>query len=438
MDFNSLVLSGDASAIMAGIVGVLALLLIVRGIDVRLVLFAAALVIAALCGKALNVFDVFLRTMGDGKVIGPICSAMGFAFVLRHTGCDQEMVRLLMKPLRKKTWLLIPGGCLVGFITNSAITSQTASAAAVGPILVPLMLAAGFSPVTTAATLVLGCSAGGALLNPGEPDIVNIYLNSGSKVHEVINAIALPNIAALITAVIIFEILTRKTRRHAQSMQFPDRGQKISLVKALLPPLPVAMVFLFMPSFNLFPWFSAWYPDGLPISHAMIFSTILAMVLFRKELNQLTKNFFEGLGYGYTNVISLIITATCFIEALKIAGLIDALVRGIHGSGFWGYISSLVSTMSLAILSGSGTAPSVAFSKAVLPPLIQAGADISYAIDVGAIGAIGANLGRTMSPVAAVVIFASVLTNTTPQEIVKKVAVPLLCGAVVALVLIAL
>src|SRR5882762_9078286 len=88
----------------------LAMVCLVRGIDVRLTLFAAGLALATLALKPLVVFDVFLAEMGNGKTIGPICSAMGYAFVLRATGCDRAMVRLLLAPTRWMRGLLIPLG----------------------------------------------------------------------------------------------------------------------------------------------------------------------------------------------------------------------------------------------------------------------------------------------------------------------------------------
>ena len=63
--------------------------LLVREVDVRLVLFGAGLVLASLVGKPLVVFDVFLAEMGNVRTIGPICSAMGYAYVLRATRCDR-------------------------------------------------------------------------------------------------------------------------------------------------------------------------------------------------------------------------------------------------------------------------------------------------------------------------------------------------------------
>src|ERR1043165_6670605 len=146
----------------------LTMVFLLRGAEVRLTLFAAGLALATLALTPLTVFDVFFAEMGNGKTIGPICSAMGYAFVLRATGADRAAVQLLLAPARRAWWLLIPGGCLTGFVMNIAITSQTACAAAVAPILVPLMRAAGFPAAIAGATLVLGRSGGGSLYNAGD------------------------------------------------------------------------------------------------------------------------------------------------------------------------------------------------------------------------------------------------------------------------------
>src|SRR5882724_6180253 len=102
----------------------LAMICLVKGAEVRLTLFAAGLALATLALTPLVVFDVFLAEAGNGKTIGPICSAMGYAFVLRATGCDRAMVDLLLAPARRAWWLLIPLGCIAGFVSNIAITSQ--------------------------------------------------------------------------------------------------------------------------------------------------------------------------------------------------------------------------------------------------------------------------------------------------------------------------
>ena len=188
----------------------LAMYCLVRKVEVRLTLFAAGLALATLALKPLVVFDVFLAEMGNVKTIGPICSAMGYAFVLRATGCDRALVELLLAPARRAWWLLIPGGCLTGFVANMAVTSQTAVAAAVAPILLPLMLAARFSPAAAAATVVLGCSGGGSLFNPGDADLVAIHEASRAPMKAALGAMFWPLLGGFVTAVAVFALVTRR------------------------------------------------------------------------------------------------------------------------------------------------------------------------------------------------------------------------------------
>src|SRR5262245_10066235 len=116
---------------------VAAVVLIVRGWDVRLVLLAAALTIAACAGDIARVPREFLATFSNEKFVVPICSAMGFAYVLRHTGCDRHLVMLLVKPLRRARFLMVPGVVVVGFLVNIPVISQTSTAVCIGPVVVP-------------------------------------------------------------------------------------------------------------------------------------------------------------------------------------------------------------------------------------------------------------------------------------------------------------
>jgi DcuC family C4-dicarboxylate transporter len=56
------------------------------------------------------------------------------------------------------------------------------------------------------------------------------------------------------------------------------------------------------------------------------------------------------------------------------------------------------------------------------------------AIGLGALIAVAAQLGRTMSPVAAVVVMCATLSGQPPLNLVKYVTIPLLAGLVALLV----
>ena len=81
--------------------------------------------------------------MANPATVVPIGSAMGFAFVLRMTGCDQHLVELLLVPIRRVRPLLVPGGIAAGYLINTTIVSQAGTASVLGPILIPLLRAGG-------------------------------------------------------------------------------------------------------------------------------------------------------------------------------------------------------------------------------------------------------------------------------------------------------
>ncbi|MBV8882276.1 MAG: C4-dicarboxylate transporter DcuC, partial [Planctomycetaceae bacterium] len=415
----------------------LALYFLIRGIDVRLVLFSAGLALCSLVGDPFRVFDAFLKYMGDTTYVGPICTALAFSSVLAVTGCDREMVRLLLRPLRKVPWALIPGGCIVGFLTNSAITSQTGAAAAVGPILVPLLLAAGVPPVVAGATLVLGCSGGGNLLNMGEPDFVAIKDSTGVKPDAVLRAMALPEVVAFLAAVAVFTAWLGRNRASAAASteaSSPEEGP-INIVKALLPPLPVVILMALIPKIPLQPWIwvQTRYADGFPVSHAMILCTMIALLITHKEISAQTRAFFDGMGKAYATIISLIITGRCFVEGITAVGMITALIKVVSGRGLGGRLLTEAFPWVLAVVSGSGIAPCVSFCKAVLPEVAKL--DQAAALNLGVLAAVASNFGRTMSPVAAVVMFSATLVKVSPLDIVKRTGPPLLAGGVVLFIL---
>src|SRR5690349_19560651 len=93
--------------------------MLVRGRDIRLVLFIAAAAMYGLrgtqaeaSGHRLDLFGryflEFARGMTSPSAVVPICCAMGFAYVCKFTRCDGHLVHLLVAPLRHVRSLLIP------------------------------------------------------------------------------------------------------------------------------------------------------------------------------------------------------------------------------------------------------------------------------------------------------------------------------------------
>lgn len=444
-------------AAVAAVAG--AVVLVVRGWDVRLVLLAAALATAAASDAVGGRFAAlptvvqnFLATFSNEKFVVPICSAMGFAYVLRHTGCERHLVLLLTAPLRRVRWLLVPGVVLVGFLVNIPVISQTSTAVCIGPVVVPLMRAAGYSFATIGACLLLGASVGGELLNPGAPELLTVAKETKVTTQEQVSRyLPGPVFVQLAVSLAVLWPLSGWWERRAESPGAADPGrppepapERVNLLKAAVPLVPLALLFLAGPPLHALDVPDAWLAplkdgrrdDGLHstrlIGLAMLVGVLVAMAVTPGRARDCVKQFFDGAGYGFANIVSLIVTATCFAEAVKGAGLAAALGRLIAAAP--GLLEPLAAFVPLAFaaVSGSGMASTQGLYGFFFQPALDHGHDPTA---VGALVGVGSAAGRTMSPVAAVTLMCGTLTHTNPFVLARRVALPLLAGvaAVVAL-----
>jgi DcuC family C4-dicarboxylate transporter len=454
---------------LAIVIVVLTVLAIARGVDVRLALFLAALLLAGMEGDLPLVFRVFLETFSNDKFVVPICSAMGFAYVLRHTGCDQHLVRLLTAPLRHARYVLVPGVVMVGFVVNVPVISQTSTAVCIGPVVVPLMRAAGFSPAVIAACLALGASVGGELLNPGAPELLTVRDRTGVDTKELawryVLPLLLPYVAA---AALAFWVQAAWEERRRLALASPlggseppltgagglagetrpvradpavpqievDRG--VNYVKALVPAVPLVLLFLTGPPLNLIEIPTHWLAQtpelfgSRLIGAAMLVGVFVAAAASPRHAKDCARQFFEGAGYGFANIISLIVTANCFGRALENAGLADVLGELITGHPGLLVPLAAVVPCAFAAVSGSGMASTQSLYGFFYGPALDTGHDPSA---VGAVVSVASAAGRTMSPVAAVVLMSATLTGVKPLDVTKRVAGPLIVGLIVTVTL---
>jgi DcuC family C4-dicarboxylate transporter len=111
----------------------------------------------------------------------------------------------------------------------------------------------------------------------------------------------------------------------------------------------------------------------------------------------------------------------------------EKLVHVVSSTGALGKAAAGFFPGLLGVISGSGIGPSVAFAKAVLPSLRE---NLPLALDLGTLAAIAATFGRTMSPVAAVVVFSATLAGVSPWSLIRRVAPVLIGGYVVVLLVV--
>lgn len=423
--------------------------------DVRLCLITAGFVLGGLAGDFSAVLRAFLSTFADEKFVVPICSAMGFAYVLRFTGCDQHLVHLLVKPLRWFRSLLIPGTVVVGFLVNMPVVSQTSTAVTIGSVVIPILQAARLSPITIGSALLLGSSIGGELLNQGAPELRTTVTESQKAAKhanidsgqftgaQCVQRILPLNLLGLAVATGVFWWLSRRDDtpagpETADGNPPPTEEEvfRVNYLRAFVPLLPLVLLYAAAPPLELLEVDRDWLVDprrddaaGLfgsrLVGTAMLVGVLAAALATPACIPRIARAFFEGAGYGFTHIISLIVAASCFGEGIKVIGLAAWLGELLRiAPGLLLPLAGLL-PLAFAMLCGSGMAATQSLFGFFAGPALTAGAD---PLQVGAVVSLAAAAGRTMSPVSAVALMCAELTHTQPLQLARRVAVPLLCG----------
>ncbi len=409
---------------LAAIVVIATVWAMVKRYETRLVLVTSGLVLATLSLSPMSALDAFAKSMTTGSLIMAICGAMGFAYVISYTRCDEHLVTLLAKPLAKLGLLLVPAAAAMTFFINIAIPSAAGCAAAVGATLIPLMLRSGIKPAGAAAAVLVGTY--GSLLSPGLSHNAFVAKMAGFEImqmiaHHATYTLAMGAIGVLGVTIAVFLFKDHQGEVGAAGAKLAA-GQAIDrpkLLFALAPFVPLVLLVLgntVLPAIKM----------GVP--QAMVIGAIYAFAVTRMSPAKMCNEFFNGMGKGYADVLGIIIAAGVFAAGLKSAGLIDAFVEVLKNSNDIARWGGSIGPFLMGVLVGSGDAAAFAFNEAVTPHAAQFGMTIP---DLGMLAAIAGALGRTMSPVAGVVIVVSGIAAVSPLEVVKRTAPAMMIGVVV-------
>lgn len=424
----------------AGVVAT-AVAAILRGLDVRLVMFLAGLTLGALAGDVGSVIASFFATLSSENYVVPICSAMGFAFVLRESGCDTALVRLLAVPMRNFHRLLIPGAIGIGFFVNIAIISQASTSVAVGTVMIPLLRSAGFRPEVVGSALLLGASIGGELLNPGAPELQSItrFLNrehaAAADPRQMQPILAPLLFVQLSVATLLFWLVSAWEPRCVVKEDPSSEEQGFNPIKALIPLVPLAVLLVTGPPLNLLHVPEAWllskdhpgpYGPRL-IGASMLLGTVLVALSTPRMIRITAKAFFDGAGYALATIVAVIATANAFgtgVKSLRLADWVAGATRE-RPALVWPLASA--GSFAFAVTCGSG----IAATESLYRFFAQPGWSPESNLVVGAVVSIAAAAGRTSSPAAAVVLLVATLVGVNPWQLLKRVGPPLIVATAV-------
>jgi DcuC family C4-dicarboxylate transporter len=257
------------------------------------------------------------------------------------------------------------------------------------------------------------------------------------------------SIAGACVAFLVFTLLNRERRNEGLTEGeaippafYPDDADsaapfRLNLVKALLPLLPITLLLLASSGWTPLQWLRSvppgpkWEPfaGALPVVRAMLIGALLMLAVNWREVSQVARSLFDGMGRAYGSIISLTITAQCFGAGLAVLGVTDMLVQLLSGKVALARLLTVGFPWGLAVLSGSGSGPILTFAQTFLAPL----GDRYDPITLGSLACLAGAFGRTMSPIAAVVVYSSGLVGVSPVLLVRRLLPALLAGAAVAL-----
>lgn len=415
---------------------------LVKQKETRLVLIVAGFLLCFLSVKPMESFAAFEKAMTNAGLIKTILSVMGFAYVMKLTKCDAHLVNMMVGALSNVRVIIVPAVALVTAFVNISLSSAAGVSAAVGAIMIPLMMSLGVSPAMAASAVMAGTF--GSMLSPGlshNAFIANDLLK-GVPVMDVIAvhwhvsvvAMVIGAVSLMVVAILSKEISGYKPDDAHQVAQI----DKPNVLYGLIPVVPVLLLAIsaylsksdgetaksFMAAM---PWFK-----NLSVPTAMLIGAILGLAATRTNPTSGTKEFFKGMGDAYASVMGIIIAAGVFVAGMQAVGLVDSLIASLKESTSMAKYAAAYGPFFLAIITGSGDAATLAFNGAVTPHAEQFGMTITQ---MGSLATLGGSLGRTMSPLAGAAIVCAGLAGVNPLEIAKRNAPGMIIAVTVCMLM---
>lgn len=376
---------------------------LVKRLETRMLLIVAGFILCCASGAPMKAFGAFVKGMTNITLVPAICSAMGFAFAVQASKCDQHLVAAVAAPLKKLGGLLIPAATILTFLINIAIMS----AAAVG-----------------------GGTMAGLLLNPGCAH--DIYVAKMAEMDLMAFIIwAAPYIVGLVLLSVIVNsaIMIVKNKDHLAGAEAKDAaaksdaGQqesafKVQPLKAVAPLVPLIVLLVASISFP---------KAGIDVVAAMLIGLVFISAVTLMNPGEISKAFFKGCGTGYAQVIGLIVAAGVFAAGLQATGAVTAFIEFLKGSNEFARWGAAFGPFLMALGTGSGEAAIWAFNQSITPEAAHFG---MQSHSLGLLAILAGQFGRTASPLAGAIIIVAGMASADPLAVAKR----LIPGMLVALI----
>ncbi len=431
--------------------------LIAKNYDAKIVLFAAGLLLmfaAVGLGHPLlpvaessglswldpfvQIKKIFISQMGNVGLT--IMVLFGFSSYMSHIGANDVTVMLLTRPLSRirSPYLLVPVIFLLGNLLSLVVPSAASLAVLLMATLYPVLKASNMSSLTAGAVIATTATI---MPSPLGADNVLAAQKLGIPLVEYIVSyhapISLPTLALMAVVHYFWQKAMDKRQQARGGLEEKEESLAVPTglppaYYGLFPVLPLVLVLLFGICFTHISL-------GLvEITFVCLLLTIGVELLRKGNLKETSKEFaifFTGMGTGLAQVVSLIVAASMLVEGLKAIGIIDTLVDSVkHIDGVGSILMFFFSGTAALIgfISGSGLAVFYSFIN-IIPEITEKVGVNSVAVALPM--QLTANLIRSMSPVAAVIIVIASITGSNPIEIIKRTSVPIISGIICCMTL---
>lgn len=410
---------------VGGLIVLLTFYAIIKRYETRMVLFLSGLLMATLAGKPVEAITAFSAAMVNSSLVPVILTVMGFAYVMKVTKCDSHLVHFLAGFLKRFRFFLIPGTVIVTFAVNIALPSAAGCAAAVGSILIPTLIGAGVHPAIAASAVLAG--TWGSVYSPGATHNPFVAKLAGVDVMTVIAGLSSAAFIGILVVAALLTVIAIVRKEHSgylskEKIDENNHDFKVNYIRAIVPLVPLILLVLGSKQVQVLP--------EVTVPQAMIFGVILGYLVTFLNPQEISKQFFIGMGDAYGSVMGIIIAAGVFTKGMELIGLTGSLIEAMKHSESIARLAATFGPFAVAVLSGSGDAATLAFNGAITPHAQEFGFGI---IQMGSLAQITGALGRSMSPVAGAAIVCAQLAGVSTIELTKRNAIVVLGAAIVVM-----
>lgn len=323
------------------------------------------------------VIDVFAFTAdafsSNASGVGmTLMMVTGYAMYMSHIGASTKLAYLATKPLSKikNPYIVLSMLFIIGALLKMVITSHAGLSMLLMAIAFPILTSLGISKLSAATVLIMcgfvdwGPNDSSAIFAAEEVcgmpmmDYFLTYQGRVAAVLIVLCAIFLPT---------YLSIMDKKDKSNALNGETETKAPEnvdCPAFYAILPVIPLVLitVFSFVPNIKL----------GVPAANliGMVFVFVLELIR-RKNRKDVTNDFtviLKAMGNSFANVVSILIGAAVFAEAIQMLGGITIISNGlatIKSAPIITMVLMSLITFFAGMLLGSGNASWYAFGPLV-------------------------------------------------------------------------